>query len=455
MFGIRQSGSSVYREILGGLTTFMAMSYILFVQPGLLAKAHMDPGGVFMATCISSAAACILMGLLANYPVALAPGMGENVFFVYTLCGAAGAAFKLSWQEALALTAVVGVVFLALSLVEFRSKVLAAIPASLKTGITAGIGLFITLIGFQYANLVVPDADTGIRLAPMQGNYVAALALLGLALTAALMAFRVPGAILLGILLTAAATVGAGKFLPVPAAPWQDPVGLPHGLSATAGGFLSGFAGLWQRLFSKDALNVLALGFVLLFMAVFDTVGTLVGVGQRAGLMTDGKLLRAERALSADAAGTVFGAVLGTSTVTCYIESAAGVAAGARTGLAAVVTGLCLLAALFFQPLVAFVGAGIPAGSNAHPTIAPALIIVGGMMVGVLRDLPWDDITEAGPAFLTAVMMPFGYSIAAGIAVGFVSYAALKFLTFRPRACPLAVYILAALFILQYLVLPR
>lgn len=456
MFGIRESGSSVHREVIGGLTTFMAMSYILFVQPEVLAMAGMDRGGVFMATCLSSAAACFLMGLLANYPVALAPGMGENFFFVFTLCGVAGGSFKLSWQEALALTAVVGVVFLAMSLIELRSKILTAIPASLKTGITAGIGLFITLIGLQYANVVVASPATSVTLAPMPGNYVAGLALLGLGVTGALVAYRVPGAILLGILFTTAAAWAAGQIWHVPTIAWRHPIGTPHGLEATAGGLLAGFAGLWDKLLSKDSLNVVILGFVLLFMAVFDTVGTLVGVGQRAGLMRDGRLLRAERALAADAAGTVVGAVLGTSTVTCYIESAAGVTAGARTGLATIVTGLCLLAALFFQPLVGMVGAGIPVGKAlAYPTIAPALIVVGAMMMRSLRDIPWDDVTEALPAFLTMVMMPFGYSIAAGIAIGFVSYAALKLLTARPRQCPLAVYILAALFVLQYLVMPR
>ena len=459
MFQIAARGSTVKREILGGVTTFMAMSYILFVQPALLTKAGMDAGGVFMATCISSGAACILMGVLANYPIALAPGMGENFFFVFTLCGigAAAGAFALSWQEALALTAVTGGLFLLLSVVGFRSRVLNAIPDALKSGVAAGIGLFIALIGFEWGNLIADHPATLVQLAPMRGNYVAGLTLLGLAVTLTLVAFKIRGAILLGILITTAATACVGAIWDVPGVTWHGLVAAPTGLGATAGGLWSGFATLWDKLLGPDGVHIVAFAFILLFMDLFDTVGTLVGVAKRSGLMTEGRLPRAERALAADAAGTVFGACLGTSTVTSYIESITGVASGARTGLAAVVAGACMLLALLFQPLVQMVGAGVPIGTSPfgdpilrYPIIAPALIVVGAMMIRAIRDVDWDDITEALPGFLAMVTMPFAYSISAGIAVGFVSYAFGKLVTGRIRECPLIVYVFAVLFAIQY-----
>ena len=462
MFEIRQRGSTVGREVLGGVTTFMAMSYILFVQPAVLSKAGMDAGGVFMATCLSGAAACVLMGLLANYPIALAPGMGENFFFVFTLCGVgtAAGAFKLSWPEALALTAATGVLFLLLSTVGFRSRVLNAIPDALKSGIAAGIGLFIALIGFEWGNLVTHDAVTCVKLASMKGNYVAGLTLLGLAVTLALLAFRVRGAILIGILVATAATWGAGRIWGVPGVTWQGLLAAPKGLGKTAGEFLGGFGSLAGKLLSKDALHVLSFAFILLFMDLFDTVGTLVGVAKRAGLMSDGKLPRAERALAADAAGTVVGAALGSSTVTSYIESITGVSSGARTGLAAIVAGGCMLLALLFQPLVMMVGGGVKVGQYAwgdpilrYPMIAPALIVVGAMMMRAMRDVKWDDMTEALPGFLAMVTMPFAYSISAGIAIGFVSYAFGKLVSGRARECPAIVYVFAVLFVLQYVLL--
>ena len=459
MFDIRARGSTVRREVLGGLTTFMALSYILFVQPAVLKKAGMDEDGVFMATCIASGLACVLMGLLANYPIALAPGMGENFFFVFTLCGvgAAAGAFKLTWQEALALTASAGVLFLALSVVGFRSYILNAIPDALKSGIAAGIGLFIAFIGFEWGNLVADHPATFVQLAPMAGNYVAGLTLLGLGVTLCLMAFRIPGAVLLGILITTAATWSVGQIWPVSAVTWQGFVEVPEGLGRTAGGLLAGFGGLWDKVISGHWLDVLAFAFIVLFMDLFDTVGTLVGVANRAGLMRGGKLPKAERALAADAAGTIAGAAMGTSTVTSFIESITGVAAGARTGLAAVTVGACMMVALLFQPLVRMVGGGVQVGLDGfgdpilrYPMIAPALIIVGAMMIRAIRDVKWDDVTESLPAFLAMVTMAFAYSISAGIAIGFISYAVGKLVSGRVRECPVVVYVFAALFALQY-----
>jgi adenine/guanine/hypoxanthine permease len=479
-FEIRSRQSTVGREVVGGVTTFMAMSYILFVQPAVLSAAGMDKGGVFMATCISSALACFAMGLLANYPIALAPGMGENFFFVFTLCGvgAAQGAFKLTWQEALALTVAVGVIFLLLSTVGLRSMVLNAIPDALKSGMAAGIGLFIALIGFEWGNLVKGDPATFLTQANIHNNYVGGLTLLGLAITLTLTAFRVRGAILLGILVTTACTWAVGQIWHVPAIQFQGILTLPaawvagmpeslrplfvgvmpHGLEKTAGAFWGGFAGLGHKLVGGGALEVVSFAFVALFMVLFDTVGTLVGVASRAGLMVDGRLPRAQAALTADAAGTVFGGVLGTSTVTSFIESVTGVTAGARTGLSAIVTGLCLLAALLFQPLVEMIGSGVQVGKMPngapilrYPMIAPALILVGSMMMRAVKEVDWDDLTEGLPAFLAMVSIPFTFSIATGIAIGFIAYAAGKVVTGRPRQCPVIVYVFAALFVVQYL----
>ena len=470
MFDIRSRGSTVTREVIGGVTTFMAMSYILFVQPAVLSIAGMDAGGVFMATCIASGVTCILMGLLANYPIALAPGMGENFFFVFTLCGvgSAAAAFRLTWQEALALTAIVGVVFLGMALVGFRSKLLNSIPDALKSGIAAGIGLFIALIGFEWGHLIVPHGATFVTLAPMKGNYIAGLTLLGLAITLLLAAWKVRGAVLLGILLTtlAAAVLTHVQGLPGPVLP-KSIVAAPHGIEHTAGAMFTGLASLAHKAVGTHWLDVLAFGFILLFMDLFDTVGTLVGVATRAGLVQQGSLPRAERALAADATGTILGAALGTSTVTSYIESIAGVSAGARTGLAAVVAGLCLLAAMFFQPLAGMIGAGMQVVQGdgkilvdtfgqpvlRYPMIAPALIFVGAMMIRAIRDVEWEDVTEAVPAFLTMATMAFAYSISAGIAVGFISYAFAKIASGRFRQCPLIVYVFAALWALRYALL--
>ncbi len=449
MFGIRDRGSTVGREVLGGLTTFMAMSYILFVQVGLLGSkgVGMNDGGVLMAMCISAGIACILMGIWANYPIALAPGMGENIIFIGFAATMTGwGAGYLGWQMALALTALAGAIFLLLSTVGLRSRVLNAIPDSLKSGIAAGIGLFIAVIGFSYGNLVVPGGAL-VDFPGFEGNIEAWLTMIGLAVTLALLAFRIRGAILIGILATTGIALVLGKTQ------WQAPLAMPGGLTQTAGGFVPGFANLWKAI-PGHGLEIVTMLFILLFMDLFDTVGTLVGVAKHANLMREGRLPRAERALAADAAGTVIGGCLGSSTVTSYIESITGVQAGARTGLAAVVTGVCLLAAMFFGPLVQMVMGEFGAGK--FPMIAPALIVVGAMMLRAIRDINWDDATEYIPAFLTMIAMPLAYSISAGIAIGFVSYAFGKLVTGRIKECPIIVYVFAVLFIIQYaFVMPK
>jgi AGZA family xanthine/uracil permease-like MFS transporter len=445
-FQLEAHGTTLRREALGGVTTFLAMSYIIFVQPGVLSLAGMDFQAVLYATCLSSALATFLMGLLARYPVALAPGMGENFFFVYTLCAAAPLGFGLTWQQALAAVFVAGLAFIALTLSGIRSKIIDSIPGSLKCGIAAGIGLFITLIGLEYGNLIVASPATLVRLGDLT-QPVALVSLLGLLVMIALLGWRVRGAILLGILATTGIAAAFGMVR------YQGVFSADVDLSPTFRQFDL------QALFSLPSATLATAVFVLLYLALFDTVGTLVGVGQQAGLLREGKLPRSGRALFSDAVGTTMGAALGTSTVTCYIESAAGVSDGARTGLANMVTGALLLAAMFFSPLASMIGGGVSIGTTEagdpvlrYPTLAPALIVVGAMMLKVVRELEWDDPTEYLPAFLTLVGIPLTFSIASGIAIGFIAYAVGKLATGRWRECPLLTYIFAALFVLQFAV---
>lgn len=438
---------SVAREIAGGITTFAAMSYILFVQPAVLSQVGMDFQAVLLATCLAAAAATFLMGWLANYPIALAPGMGQNFFFVYTLCAAPPLGFGLTWQQALTATLLAGVVFMALAALGFLGRLIHVIPGSLKTGIAAGIGLFITLIGFEYGNLVQLHPATLVQLGDLT-HPTALLTLFGLLWTGTLLAYRIPGAILLGILGSTAIALALGMVS------YGGIFSADLDLSAT---FLQlDFGGL----FSLSPSTLFAAIFVLLFLDLFDSLGTLVAVAQQTRLFQDGQLPRGGRALFTSAAGTSLGACLGTSTVVCYIESSAGVAEGARTGLANMVTGLLLLAAIFFSPLASLIGGGIEIGRDAagspilrYPILAPALILVGSMMLQIVRQLPWDDPTEYLPAFLTIVTIPFAFSIAAGVAMGFASYSAGKLVTGRGGECHWAIYLFAALFALQYLLL--
>jgi len=431
--------------VIGGITTFLAMSYIIFVNPGVLSQAGMDFRAVLYATCLASALATFLMGLLANYPVALAPGMGENFLFVFTLCGAVPLGFGLTWQQALAAVLVAGLFFIALTLSGLRSKIIDSIPNALKTGIAAGIGLFITLIGLEYGNLIVSSPSTLVRLGDFR-QPAALVSILGLLIMIVLLAYRIRGAILLGILATTAIAAGFGLVH-------------YHGIFSTD---FQLAPTLWKfdlrGLLHIQPATLATTVFVLLYLALFDTVGTLVGVGQQAGLLREGKLLRSGKALFADAAGTTLGAALGTSTVTCYIESAAGVSDGARTGLANLVTGALLLLAMLFSPLAAMIGGGVAVGADAaghpilrYPTLAPALIVVGAMMLKIVKDLPWEDPTEYLPAFLTLVGIPLTFSVASGIAFGFISYAVAKLATGRGRECPLLTYVFAALFVVQFL----
>ena len=435
-FGVREQKSSFGREITGGIVTFMTMSYIIFVQPAMLEDAGMDYNAVFLATCIASAFATILMALFAKYPIALAPAMGHNAFFTYTVCLTG----KIPWQEALLANFIAGVIFLALSSVGFRRRIMEAVPESLKHAIAVGIGLFIALIGFQFAGIVVPSPATGIQLGPITHPAVL-VAIFGLAVMVVLVVKRIPGALLIGI--------GAATALAMA-------LGIEYEKAAAEGSV--SLAPTFGKIFTIEEFSfrvLIPVIFVFLFLDLFDTVGTLIGVGEQAGFIKEGKMPRAEKALFADAAGTVAGTVLGTSTVTSYIESAAGVAAGARTGLASIVTGLLFLLALPALPLVRLVGAEVPvkfqgATLGLHPMVAGALIIVGVMMCKSVRKIDWDDIAEAIPAFLTMVVIPFTYSITDGIAAGFISYTAIRFVRRSLRKKDIVVAIIAVLFILYY-----
>jgi AGZA family xanthine/uracil permease-like MFS transporter len=431
MFKLKENGTDVRTEALGGITTFMTMSYIIFVQPAILSQAGMDRGAVMVATCIASAVATLLMGLLANYPIAQAPAMGHNVFFAVIVCGTMG----FSWQAALGAVFVSGLAQIVLSIAGFYDKLVAAVPDGLKHAIAVGIGLLIAFIGLEYAGIVVPSPGTYIGLGNFSSPPVL-LALFGLVLTSILMALKTPGAILVGIVATALAGIPFGVVR------YHGLVSAPPSLAPTLlrldipGAFKTGF------------FTVL---FVFFFLDVFDCVGTLIGVSQPAGFMKKGKLPRANRAILADALGTAEGALLGTSTVSSYIESATGIAQGARTGLANIFTALLFVAALFLSPLAEMIsGDLIVQDLVLHPVIAPALVIVGYLMLRSVKQIDWDDVTEAIPAFLAIVIMPLTASITEGIAFGFISYAVLKLATGRGRKVHALVYVFSALFILRY-----
>jgi len=392
LFKLRENGTTVSREILAGLTTFLTMAYILAVNPGMLGSIGngMTPGAVFTATAIGSVIATLVMAFAANLPVALAPGMGLNAFFTYTVVFGMG----YSWQIALTAVFLEGILFIILSIFNVREAIIKAIPGNLKKAVAVGIGLFIALIGFANAGIVVNDAGTVIGL----GNLTAPapfLALLGLIIIIVLYALKVPGAILIGILATA--IIGIPLGVTTVSAGWS-PIGLP------AAPLLFKFDLTPSTILSFKFFVVF---FTFLFVDIFDTVGTLVGVTTQAGLIDkDGNIPRVKQALLADAVGTVAGAALGTSTVTSYVESTAGVAAGGRTGLASLVTGILFFLALILSPLFLL----IPSAATA-----PALIFVGYLMLKPAAAIDFTDPTEGIPAFLAIVMMPFAYSIADGI----------------------------------------
>jgi AGZA family xanthine/uracil permease-like MFS transporter len=427
LFHLKENNTDVRTEIVAGITTFMTMAYIIIVNPLILSAAGMDRGAVMVATILSSAATTLFMGLYANYPFALAPGMGLNAFFVV-----AAEVMGLGWQVALAAVFINGVIFFLLSVTRLREYIINSIPATIKLATSVGIGLFIALIGFELGGIVVDGADKGLLVS--LGNFSdpsVLLAVAGLVITGFFVARKVKGALLYGILITTVIGIIAG-LVDMPSAI----ISAPPSLAPTVLEF--DFSGL----FGAGLATIITVVFTLTFVDMFDTIGTLIGVATKSNMLDEeGKLPRGRQALVVDSVGTMFGAALGTSTVTTYVESSAGVAEGGRTGLTAVVTGLLFLVALFFSPIVNI----IPSAATA-----PALIIVGLFMMSPVTKINFEDYTESIPAFLTIVMMPFTWSIAEGLVFGILAYVILKVLTGQINKVSGAMWVLAALFIARF-----
>ncbi|MFQ5754941.1 MAG: NCS2 family permease [Acidiferrobacterales bacterium] len=424
-FKLRDKGTDVPTELLAGLTTFLTMAYITFVNPAILSDAGMDFGAVFVATCLAAAIGTLVMGLYANYPIALAPGMGLNAYFTYGVVLGMGH----SWQVALGAVFVSGALFVLLSVLPVREWIINSIPTALKVAISAGIGLFLAIIALKNAGIVVDDPATLLTMGNLRAPG-ALLTLLGFFLIVALTQRGIPGAVVIGILAITAAGVALGI------SEWKGLASLPPDPS--------------PALFQLDIAGALELSLVtvvvtFLFVDLFDTAGTLIGVTHRAGLLDSaGRLPRLGRALIADSTATVAGAVLGTSPTTSYIESAAGTNAGGRTGLTAVVVALLFLLSLFLAPLAETV--------PSYAT-APALLFVACLMTRGLAEIDWGNITEAAPAVVAAITMPLTFSIANGIGLGFITYAGVKILSGRLHECPPAVWAIAMLFAFRFALL--
>ncbi|QGY44466.1 NCS2 family permease [Maribellus comscasis] len=425
-FKLKENGTSAKTEILAGITTFMTMAYILAVNPDILSATGMDKNALFTATALSALVATLVMALVARLPFALAPGMGLNAFFAFTVVLGMG----YSWQFALTAVFLEGIIFLVLTAFNIRELIVNAIPISLKHAVSAGIGLFIAFIGLQNAGIIVNNDATLVGLGNM-GSPAVLIALGGVLLTAVLLVLKVKGALLIGIF---AATI-AGIPFGVTHFPEGHLIDTPPSLSPIL------FKMDFSNIFTTDMLIVL---FTFLFVDMFDTVGTLVGVSSKAGMLDkDGKVPRVKQALFADSIGTTFGAMLGTSTVTTYVESASGVAEGGKTGLTSLTTAALFLVALFFAPLFTMV----PAAATA-----PALVLVGFFMMSPILNIDFDNYTESIPAFITIIFMPLTYSIAEGIVFGMLSYILIKILTGKFKDISIVMLVLAVLFILKFFI---
>ncbi|WP_245840229.1 NCS2 family permease [Pantoea rwandensis] len=421
LFKLKAHNTTVRTEIIAGITTFLAMAYILFVNPSILGATGMDKGAVFVATCLAAAIGCVLMGLIANYPIALAPGMGLNAFFTYTVVLHMG----YTWQIALGAVFLSAVIFFALSIFKIREWIIASIPLPLRAGIAAGIGLFLALIALEGAGIVVDNPATLVGLGDLT-KPGPLLALLGFFIIVALEARRVTGAVLIGILVVTFISMGIGLT------PFGGVFSAPPSIAPT-----------FMQLDIAGAFNVglISVIFAFLFVDVFDNTGTLLGVTKRAGLADEqGNVPKMGRALIADSAAALFGSLLGTSTTTSYVESAAGVSAGGRTGLTAIVVAVLFLLSLFFSPL---------AGSVPVYATAPALLFVAVLMASGLAEIDWKDITTAAPVTVTALTMPLTYSIANGIAFGFITWTVVKLLSGRTKEINAALVILSILFVIK------
>ncbi|PPA69012.1 NCS2 family permease [Jeotgalibacillus proteolyticus] len=439
-FQFEELGTNYRREIIGGLTTFLAMAYILVVNPitltlmdveGLPDALRMDYGAVFVATALAAAIGSLVMGVIAKYPIALAPGMGLNAFFAYSVVLTQG----IPWQTALTGVLFSGLIFMVLTLTGIREKIINSIPAELKFAVGAGIGLFITFIGLQNAGIIVGDPNTMVALGDLtQGSTL--LAIFGIFITVIFMTRKINGGIFFGIVLTAIVGMIVGL------------IDRPSGIVEPAPSLAPTFGAALEPIFNSPGelftIQILVVVLTFLFVDFFDTAGTLVAVTNQAGLMKDNKLPRAGRALFADSTATVFGAVLGTSTTTSYIESTSGVAAGARTGFASVVTALLFVLSIFFFPLLEVITSAVT---------APALIIVGVLMVSALGKIDWTRFEIAVPAFLTIIAMPLSYSIATGIAIGFIFYPITMIVSGKAKQIHPIMYGLFVIFILYFIFL--
>ena len=423
-FGLQAHGTSVRTEVIAGITTFLTMAYIIFVNPDILSSTGMDRNAVFVATCVAAAIGSAVMALWANWPIGMAPGMGLNAFFAFTVVGTLG----FTWQQALGAVFISGLVFLFLSATGIRRWLIAGIPTSMRSAIAAGIGMFLGLIALKNAGIVVDNPATLVGLGDLTATSTL-LAVVGFFIIAALDALKVRGSILIGILVITVASIalGASQF----------------------GGIVSMPPSMMPTFLQLDVAGALTVGIfhvilVMVLVEVFDATGTLIGVAKRAGLLTEGPAHTNKglsRALMADSTAILAGSLLGTSSTTAYVESASGVQAGGRTGLTALVIAALFLLATFFSPL---------AGAVPACATAPALLYVATLMMRELTEVDWHETTEAAPAALTALAMPFTYSIANGLAFGFISYAVLKLTTGRAREVHVATWIVAALFVAKF-----
>ncbi|MBC9245822.1 NCS2 family permease [Paracoccus sp. 11-3] len=423
-FKLSEHGSNVRTEVIAGITTFLTMAYIIFVNPDILSSTGMDRDAVFIATCLAAAIGSAVMGLWANWPIGMAPGMGLNAFFAFTVVGAMG----FTWQQALGAVFISGIIFLILSITGIRRWLIAGIPVSMRSGVAAGIGMFLAIIAMKTSGIVVDNPATLVGLGDLTAPGTL-LTIAGFFIIVALDALRVKGAILIGILVITVASIllGVSEF----------------------GGIISTPPSIMPTFLQLDVMGALSYGIfhvilVMVLVEVFDATGTLIGVAKRAGLLTEGPTHRNPnlgRALMADSTAITVGSLLGTSSTTAYVESASGVQAGGRTGLTALVVAALFLLATFFAPL---------AGSVPAYATAPALLFVATLMMRELVEVNWDDVTEAAPAALTALAMPLTYSIANGLAFGFISYAVIKLLTGKAGQVHAATWIVAGLFVIKF-----
>ncbi len=426
LFRLREHGTNARTEVLSGVTTFLTMAYIIFVNPEILSGTGMDRDAVFVATCLAAVVGTLIMAFVANWPIGMAPGMGLNAFFAFTIVGALG----YTWQQALGAVFISGVIFLIITITGIRSWLIAGIPRSLRASIAAGIGLFLAIIALSSSGIVVANPATKIALGDLT-QPPALYAIFGFFVIASLDALRVRGAILIGILAVTVLSMllGHNSFSGI--------IAPPPSLAPT--------------FMQLDIMGALQTGFVhvilvLVLVEVFDATGTMIGVAKRANLISESNPGRLNRALFSDSTAILAGSMLGTSSTTAYVESAAGVQAGGRTGLTALTVAILFLLALFFSPL---------AGSVPAYATAPALLYVAGLMLRELTDIDWDDVTEATPAALTTLAMPFTYSIANGLAFGFISYVVLKVATGRVRDVHPASFVVATLFVVKYAFFPE